>query len=157
LAAALAGGRLLVGAHQREVERDIIVVRIVDEGIEHLFPDPGLGPAGEALMQGLPLAVTLRQVMPVRAGSQHPQDAVHEGQIVLRRASGIARLARHQLFDPSPLDRGEFVTLWLGHHRPKSENLEPHESHNSAKLSLECRLVLEPDLTKRSLNNKAHP
>lgn len=100
---ALAGGRLLVGPHQRGVESDISVVRNLGEVIGYLFPDPGLGPEGEAFVKRLPLAIALRQVTPVRAGAQHPRDAVHKGQVVVRRASGIARLARQEPFDPPPL------------------------------------------------------
>ena len=44
------GRRLLMGAHQRGVQPDIIVVRSIDQVIKHLLPDPGPGPAGEACM-----------------------------------------------------------------------------------------------------------
>jgi len=66
------GRRLLVGAHQRRVEHEILVVAIGDQDLEDTLPNAALGPAREAGVDAFPLAVPLRQVMPVRAGAQHP-------------------------------------------------------------------------------------
>jgi hypothetical protein len=134
LAAALAGGRLLVGPHQRGVERDVVVVRIVDEVMEHPCPDPGLGPTGEAPVERLPLAVTVRQVVPVCAGAQHLQDAVHKGQIVLRCASRLPHLARQHRFDPPPLGGRQLVSLRLGPSSgSRSAHREPQQSQDRQK------------------------
>jgi len=65
-------GSLLVDAHERGVEHQILVVGIGGQRIEHPFPDPGLGPAGEALVDGLPFAVPLGHILPPRPGPQHP-------------------------------------------------------------------------------------
>ena len=61
-------------------------LRIVGEHREHPFPYAGLGPACEALVDGLPLAVSLGQVVPVCAGAQDPENAVDEQAVVLARS-----------------------------------------------------------------------
>src|SRR6187399_2518472 len=38
----------------------------------------GAGPSGEAGVDAFPFAISLRQVMPVRARAQHPQNTVDE-------------------------------------------------------------------------------
>ena len=70
-----------MSAHQTGIERDIGVVGIIDEMLEDGLPDTGLpdtglpdtglpdtglGPTGEALVDALPLAVALGQVVSVR-------------------------------------------------------------------------------------------
>jgi hypothetical protein len=42
---------------------------------------------------GLPFAVTLREVMPVGARTQHPQNRVDEPTIILRRPPRVIRFA----------------------------------------------------------------
>src|SRR5690606_4783415 len=94
LAATFAGGCLLMRSHEARVETDIVVGGVVDEVGEDAFPHAGLGPPREALVDGLPSAIALRQVVPVRARPQHPQHAIDESEIVSSRAARIAGLAR---------------------------------------------------------------
>ena len=61
-------------------------------------------------MHRLPLAVALGQVVPVRSGAQHPQDAVHEQPIVLAGPAGIASLAGQEAFNTLPLRAAQFVS-----------------------------------------------
>jgi hypothetical protein len=75
-----------------------------------------------------PFAISLRQLMPVRARAQHPQDTVDEETIVLGGAAGIAKLAREQAFDPPPLCVGQFVPL---DHVSCSESSDPEHKESS--------------------------
>ena len=103
------GRGLLVGTNQRSIEHEVFVFAVFGKNVEYAFPDAALGPSGEAGVDAFPFAISLRQVMPVRARAQHPQDTVDEETIVLGGAAGIARLAREQVFDPSPLCLGQSV------------------------------------------------
>lgn len=94
LAATLASGCLLVGPHEARIEADIIIGGVVNEMSEDALPYAGLGPPREALVDGLPSAIALRQVVPVRAGPQHSQHTIDESEIVSLRAPRITGLAR---------------------------------------------------------------
>src|ERR1700689_3414824 len=65
-------GGLLVGAHQGAVEHQILVLAIRCERLEDPFPNARFGPAREALVERLPLAVALGQVVPMGTRPQHP-------------------------------------------------------------------------------------
>jgi hypothetical protein len=54
-------------------------------------------------MQALPFAISLGQLVPLRPGSQHPEHAVDEQAIVLRRPTRVGLLARQHLSDTRPL------------------------------------------------------
>jgi hypothetical protein len=123
---------LLVDAHQRGIEHQVLVIGVAGERIEHLLPHPGLGPAGEALVHALPFAVPLGQVLPPCPGSQHPQNRVHKQPIIGTRAAPVAGLAGQQMGDPLPLRIGKFIPS--NHDRgSRSTNLESHESHIPAR------------------------
>jgi len=70
---------------------------------------PAARPAGEALMHRLVLAVALRQVRPVRARPQNPQNTVHEQPVIRSSPAGIRWFARQQRFDPLPLPIAQLV------------------------------------------------
>jgi hypothetical protein len=122
------GRGLLVGTNQRSIEHEVFVLAVFGKNVEYAFPDAALGPSGEAGVDAFPFAISLRQVMPVRARAQHPQDTVDEETIVLGGAAGIARLAREQAFDPSPLCLGQFVPL---DHVSCSESSDPEQKESS--------------------------
>ncbi len=82
-----------MGANQSAFEHDVIVVGVFDQVIEHLLLDSGLGPAGEAFVNGLVFAITARQVPPVSSGAQNPQNAVDKQSVILATTAGVARLA----------------------------------------------------------------
>jgi hypothetical protein len=137
----LSGRGLLVRADQGGVEHQILILAILGENLEDALPGAVLGPACEAGMHALPLAVSRRQVMPMRAGTQHPKNGVDEQAIIASRPAGIAHLAGKQRLDPLPLRVREFVPL---DYRPCSEsiNLEHKESSRLGDENLECRLDL---------------
>jgi hypothetical protein len=56
-----------MGANHGAVEHELLVVRIACQVVKNPLPDAGFGPSGETLMHGFVFAVTLRQVMPMRA------------------------------------------------------------------------------------------
>jgi len=132
---------LLVGADQGGIEHQILVVGIAGERGEDLLPDAGLGPAREALVDGLVLAVSLRNVLPTRAGPQNPQNTVHKPTVIAACPAGITGLARQKIRNPIPLRIRKFVPL--GHRwNSRSKNLESYESHIQARGNPECRLDL---------------
>jgi hypothetical protein len=94
---------LLVCANDGTVDHQMLVIAIGRQCSEHPLPDAGTTPAAEALMDRLPLTVTLRQVAPACAGSQHPQTSVDEQTVVHSRAPGIANLAGQQWVNLGPL------------------------------------------------------
>src|SRR3954452_7774641 len=105
------GGGLLVSPDQGGIKHQILVVRIARQALKDPLPDPLLGPAREALMHALPLAVALRKVAPACPRAQHPQDRVDEQPVVLAGPAGIAGLARQNALDPTPLHLCQLVAL----------------------------------------------
>src|SRR5579862_3790479 len=136
------GRCLLVGANQSGVEHEVLILAIFDESLEDTLPHAALGPAREAGVDALPLAVSFRQVVPVRARTQHPQNGIHEQAVILCPSTGIADLAWKQADDPLPLRLGEFVPL---DHRSRSESIDPEHKESPPKRNgnPECRLDLD--------------
>jgi hypothetical protein len=67
------------------------------------LPDASLTPAPEALVHRHPLAIFLRQVAPRRAGAHPPENAVHNGPVVARRAALAPTLGRQEVLQQPPL------------------------------------------------------
>jgi len=61
------------------------------------FPDAGLAPSSEALVDRHPLAVLLRHVAPRRTRSDAPQNAVDDLPVVERRPAFAPSLRRQQI------------------------------------------------------------
>ena len=121
---------------------------------EHPLPHARLRPAREALVHALPLAVPLGQVAPVRAGPQHPQNAIHEQAVVAPGPARIAGLARQQLGDPRPLRVAQLVSL--DHpQRSKSDDPEPNESAPIPIGNPECRLDLMGTFVSRQIPTRS--
>src|SRR5690606_12654756 len=64
---------LLVGANDGAIKHQVFIVTVCSQRIEHPFPHTGMTPPAETPMHGLPLAITLGQVAPVRPGAKNPQ------------------------------------------------------------------------------------
>lgn len=62
-----------MGANDRAVDHQILVVAVCCQRLEHPLPYAGMAPAAETLMHRLPFAIALRQVAPMCAGAQNPQ------------------------------------------------------------------------------------
>jgi len=67
--APFSGRGLLMGADDRGVEHQILVVAIGGQRGEHPLPHTCMTPAAETFVHRLPLSVALRQVAPMRTGS----------------------------------------------------------------------------------------
>jgi len=83
-------------------------------GKEHPFPNAALGPPVEALINRIPLAVTLGQVPPRRACPGNPNDPIHKPAIVLAMSTWISFLAGQKVLDQNPLLVREFVAAHGG-------------------------------------------
>jgi len=73
-------------ADQGAVEHQVGVVAILDQLGEHPLPDTGLGPAGEAGVDALPLAVALG-----RSGQCAPDRRTHKTPFTNNRLSAAVR------------------------------------------------------------------
>ena len=82
----------------------------LQEGVE----DPKLRPAPEPAEHAVPLAVSLRQLSPLRARAGHPQHAFEEAPVVMRRPSPTPALRRQQRSDDCP--------LFVRHPNPLAQN-----------------------------------
>lgn len=67
------------------------------------FPDPGLAPASEALIDRHPLAVLLGQIAPRRTGSDTPQNAVDDHAVVESGTALATPLRRQKILQQAPL------------------------------------------------------
>jgi hypothetical protein len=56
------------------------------QGVQHELPDAALGPTFELLVDGVPFAVALGHVAPLRPGPRDPQNPVQRAPVVQRRA-----------------------------------------------------------------------
>jgi hypothetical protein len=111
-----------MGANQRAIEHQILVPSIGRQDLEDALPNASLGSAGEALVDALPFALALRQIVPMRARAQHPKTAVHEQPVIRRRPARIGLLARQKLANPIPLRIRQLVSL---DHHPAANHMIP--------------------------------
>jgi hypothetical protein len=110
-----------MGANDRAVDHQVLVVTVSRQRLEHPLPDAGMAPAAEALMNGLPLAITVGKVTPVRARTQNPKTTVDKQTIIRTSPPRIANLARQQRRNLRPLAIVQFTSLrsHLKHHAEK--------------------------------------
>jgi hypothetical protein len=66
------------------------LVELQQQSVQDLGPGAVLTPAVEAIVDGLPGAVTLRRVGPGSASMQVPKDAVNEGAMILPGMAPVA-------------------------------------------------------------------
>lgn len=64
--------------HNGAIYNQVFHVRVVGEVMMHSFPDTFLAPAGKPLVDGVPVAVGLRQQAPLGAAAGHPEDSFNE-------------------------------------------------------------------------------
>lgn len=108
-------------AHQGRVEHQVFVVAVLDQLGEHLLPHAGLGPAGEAGMDALPLAVAFGQMLPERAGTKNSQNAIYEQTVISAAAAGIADFSGQQRRYSSPLRLAQFIALHTHQSAPNQQ------------------------------------
>ena len=83
---------------------------------DDLGPGPILAPAIEAIVDGLPGPIPLRDIAPGRAGVQDPKDAIDQGVVVLPRmppTTVMGRMGQHGS-DPLPEAGVEFIAASHG-------------------------------------------
>ncbi len=93
------------------VDHHVAVVRVIQQHLEYLLPDSGPGPAGETLVDALPVAESCRQIFPLGAAAQNPEYAVDEAAVVFGRNVHPALTARQKALYPVPLGIAQFITL----------------------------------------------
>ena len=77
------------------------------------FPNTGLAPSSEALIDRHPLAVLLRQIAPRRTGSDAPQDAIDDLPIVERRTALASTLGRQKILEQAPLGLAQIAATQI--------------------------------------------
>ena len=90
-----------MGANDRAVDHQILIVSISRERLKHSFPYACMAPAAEALVYGLSFAVPLWQIVPMGARTQNPKAAIDKQAVVRASASRIASLSRQQARNPA--------------------------------------------------------
>jgi hypothetical protein len=95
----------------------------------------------ENRVDALPLAISLRKIVPMGARAQHSEDAVDELSIIPPRSPRVAQLTRQQVLHILPLPVRKLVPL---DHSLCSESLDPEhrESSRTRRENPECRLDL---------------
>lgn len=73
-------------------------------------PGPVPGPLREPAVAGRPRPIARRQIAPLRAGGEDPEDPVEDLPPVTRAASAVAR-RRQERLEAAPLRLGEIVPL----------------------------------------------
>ena len=101
-------------AYEGTVDHLYFAVVRFDDGVHQAIPDARLAPAIEAVVGRRIRPVTLGQIAPWRARSQHPENAVQNPAIVAR--FGASSVHRQKRLDDAPLEVGEIVA-----HDPSSD------------------------------------
>ena len=68
----------MMGADYGAVDDEVLHVGVIDERLMHSFPYPALTPAGEPLVDAVPIAIGGWEQPPLRAGAHNPQHALNE-------------------------------------------------------------------------------
>src|SRR5580693_528605 len=96
-------GAVLMSTHDGRIDHRVFVVGVLGQILEDPLPDAGLGPAGKARMNRLPVSEALRQVPPRHAGPISVQNRLNKQTIVRRRDAHMPQATRQQILDPVPL------------------------------------------------------
>lgn len=100
-----------MGADDRAVDHQILVVAVCSQRLKHPLPYAGMAPAAEALTHSLPFSIAFRQIAPMGTRAQNPQATIDKQPVVRAAASGIANLARQQGCNLQPLSIAQFIGL----------------------------------------------
>lgn len=111
------GRGLLVDPNGGAVDHlDVAIMRGRD-GVHHPIPYPGLSPSHEAIVARRAWAITLGQIAPWGAGSQHPEDAIEHSAVI--DPGHAAWLVGKQRFDHAPFEVSQVI---LAHGKSESEH-----------------------------------
>src|SRR5215510_7049861 len=91
-----------MGTHDGRIDHRIFVVGICGQMLEDPRPDTGLGPAGKARMNRLPVSEALGQVPPRHAGSVSVQNRLNKQPVVLGGYAHVTLTSGQQILDPIP-------------------------------------------------------
>jgi hypothetical protein len=92
-----------VRSNHRTVDDQIFQVRFRTEMLVHSLPDATVAPAGEAFVDGVPVAILGRQQSPLRSGAIHPQHALDKPLAFRRVANVHVRAIPQELQNLRPL------------------------------------------------------
>lgn len=67
-----------MSTHDRRVENQVLHVGLTDEVLMESREDVAVAPAGETLVDGVPVTVSSRQEPPLRAGAGDPEHGLKE-------------------------------------------------------------------------------
>jgi len=109
----------------RGIDEASCVIQLHLERLEDALEVTGLRPVGKAVVDGLPFAVSLRQIAPRRPGLEHVNDRVEEAAVASARFSAVAMNERfyllplcvgqlmsvHTVRTPYAVRRGKFLAL----------------------------------------------
>ena len=71
----------------RGVDHQPFAIRLVNHGVEQIFPDALVAPANKTPMNIAPPAIIGRQIPPRRAGAQNPENGVDEKTVIFGDAA----------------------------------------------------------------------
>lgn len=101
-----------MGANCGAVDAVVAAVRHdLGEHYRHGLPDPGLAPASEPTIDGVPTAVFGRDIPPWSAAAEPPENAVDDRTILLGRSTSAAfvRVDGQQALENTPFCFGEIA------------------------------------------------
>ena len=75
-----------MSANDRAINEQIFQVRISGAKLMQLLEDTGFGPAGEAFIDRIPIAVCFGQQSPLRTAARNPEDGREEAPALPLRA-----------------------------------------------------------------------
>ena len=88
-----------MSAYDARVKHDPFEVGFL-KSLENGLPSAFFGPSGEAFVDSVVFAVSLRQVLPGCAGASDPEHGIDEVAVVVSVSSRISGFAGEQGFDP---------------------------------------------------------
>ena len=90
------------------VDHQPLKVRVVDDRIQQLVPDPPVPPAAKPPMGIIPVSVIRGQIPPRRPGAQDPEHSVQKQLVVLSRAASFGNSSglKEAANAPNPVPKG---------------------------------------------------
>ncbi|KPN64013.1 hypothetical protein AKJ29_15225 [Aliiroseovarius crassostreae] len=85
------------------VDHRVFEIRTGSQSLEHSIKSVSLDPAAKPLEHRIPIAKITRRVTPLRTGSNHPKDGLHEQTRVAPGLAGVCRFAKAMRLNDRPL------------------------------------------------------
>ena len=117
-----------MGPNNGGINHHVAVVGVCQQHLEDSLPYSRPSPASETFVGTLPVAILRRQVFPVGATTQHPQNAVHEIAIVLGSHTYRPGTPGQKTFYFAPLSGAQFVPFHVSLTSPPLRSRLTHYS-----------------------------